>query len=289
MPLKRKGRTEEEKGSERRVRRQSDNSDFSDLVERIHPVEELPHTIAALFYGKAGTGKTTLAASFPAPVLILDIREKGTDSISDVKGVEALSVQSWDDFEKAYWFLKSGKHKFKTVVADALSQLQDLAMDSVRDELGKDDDDLISQKMWGMISGKMKTWIINYRDLIDEGINVVFLSHTRKTEGGDVEDNEVDPSIGPRLMPSVASVATASVKILGNTFIRESFETEGNKKKRVVEYCMRLGPHGVFETKIRQPKGSFTPDILVDPDYEKLLAIMKGDYNKPARKLIKRK
>lgn len=287
MAMRRKGRTEETTPSRRRA---SDNSDYSDILDRIKPVEELPLVIAALFYGKAGTGKTTLAASFPGPVLHLDIREKGTDSIADVKGVDTIQVKTWDDFEKLYWYLKTGKHKYKSVIVDALSQLQDLATDATREEFNKDANDLITKQMWGSISGKMKTWIINYRDLIEEDINVVFLSHIRKTEGEDIEDNEVDPTIGPRLMPSVASVATAAVKILGNTFIREHYESDGNKKKRVVEYCMRLGPHGVFETKIRQPKGSITPDILVDPDYEKLKQVMRGEYQPAVRKsTVKRK
>jgi hypothetical protein len=275
------------KGS-RVASRSTDPSDFDDLVSRITPVHELPLIVAALFYGKAGTGKTTLAATFPGPILHLDIREKGTDSISDVKGVDTVDILTWPDFEKAYWYLKSGKAKYKTVIVDAVTQLQDLAMSSVVGEAGKKEDDVVSQRMWGMISGRMKTWIVNYRDLVEESVNVVFLAHTRKNEGEETEDNEVAPEIGPRLMPSVASVLTACVKIIGNTFIQESFTKEENRKIRNVKYCMRLGPHGVYETKIRQPKGSFTPDILEDPSYAKLVSIMKGEFNQPVRKLKKR-
>lgn len=275
------------KGSPSRV--ETNNADFEDIVERIKPVHTLPLVIAALFYGKAGTGKTTLFATFPGPLLHLDVREKGTDSIADLKGVDTLDVTDWDEVEKIYWYLKSGKHKYKTVGIDVVTSLQDLAIASVRKELRRDEEDLVSQKMWGMVSGKMKTWLLNYRDLVEEGINVVFLAHTRKTEGEEVEDEEIAPEIGPRLMPSVASTLTASVKIIGNTFIREYFETDGKKKTRHVEYCMRLGPHGVYETKIRQPKGSYTPDILVDPSYDKLVRVMKGEFNKPARTLTRKK
>ena len=50
------------------------------------PVEHLPSVLAVLLYGRSGTGKTTIAASFPTPLLLLDIREKGTDSVANVKG-----------------------------------------------------------------------------------------------------------------------------------------------------------------------------------------------------------
>jgi len=50
------------------------------------------------------------------------------------------------------------------------------------------------------------------------------------------------------------------------------------------EYCLRIGPHAYYNTKIRQPKGSFTPDILKDPSYDKLVSLMKGDFKKPEPK-----
>lgn len=64
--------------------------------------------------------------------------------------------------------------------------------------------------------------------------------------------------------------------------------------KRSVVYCMRIGPHAYYETKIRQPKGSFTPDIIENPDYNVMVSLMKGELQpapvqeSPARKLLKK-
>ena len=176
------------------------------------------------------------------------------------------------------------------MILDAVTQLQDLAMDSILAEQGKESGTVISQRAWGMISGKMKTWIVNYRDLIDDGIHVVFLAHTRKNAGEESEDDEVNPDFGPRVMPSVASVLEAAVKLTGNTFIREQYKrTDDNKKIRQVDYCMRLGPHGFYDTKIRLPKGTYVPDILIDPTYDKLMQIIKGEFQPAVRKAIKRR
>ena len=155
--------------------------------------------------------------------------------------------------------------------------------------------EIVTKRQWGSAAGKLKTWIINYRDLVDRDLNVVFLAHDRVNEGDEGEDGELTPTVGPRLMPSVASIMTASVKLIGNTFIRETHEKlEGGKMKRNVVYCMRIGPHAYYETKIRQPKGSFTPDIIENPDYNVMVSLMKGEFKpepkqEPAnRKLLKK-
>lgn len=273
------------------------NTDFTSVLDKIKPVSSLGLVLAALFYGRAGTGKTTVSATFPKPVLHLDIREKGTDSISDMEDVDTIQINSWDDFEGVYWYLASDQNKYRTVVIDAVSQLQDFAVEQAMLDDKKEIGELVTKRQWGQAAGKLKTWMINYRDLVDSDINVVFLAHDRTRDGEESEDGEMSPTVGPRLMPSVASVLTASVKLIGNTFIRETHEkSPSGKMIRKVEYCMRIGPHAFYETKIRQPKGSFTPGVIANPDYNVLVSLMKGEIEpepEPApsttgKKLLKR-
>lgn len=269
----------------KKVTRKKNPTKYGDIMNRIQPVSSMGLILAALFYGRAGTGKTTLSSTFPKPLLLLDIREKGTDSISDVEDVDVLQVQSWVEFEQVYWFLISDKNKYKTVVVDAVSQLQDFAVEEAQ---GDNPGDIISKRQWGTAAGKLKTWIINYRDLVDRGINVVFLAHDRVHDSDEGEDGELSPSVGPRLMPSVASVLTASVKVIGNTFIQEVTEKTGKGKiRRKIAYCMRIGPHAYYETKVRQPKGSFTPGVMKNPDYNSIVSLMKGEL-KPDKPVIRK-
>jgi AAA domain len=248
-------------------------------------VEHLPAVLAVLAWGRSGTGKTTFAATFPKPLLLLDVREKGTDSVSNVKGVKVGQITSWDEFEAVYWYLEGGQHDYKTVVIDQVTQLQNLAIAKAKKDQGKDEDDASSKRTFGVASGLMNQWLLNYRDLIDKGIHVVFLAHDRTTRGDedDAGDDQIQPEVGPRLMPSVASLVNGAVKIIGNTYIRERFHVDLKakikKKIREVEYGMRIGPHAYYTTKVRSPVGIAAPDTVVDPTYEKLLAIMRGDYS----------
>ncbi len=253
----------------------------SPLEKRIKPVHALESAMAALFYGRPGTGKTTVAATFPKPALLLDVKDKGTDSISNVSGINVLSIESWQDIEDVYWGLADGTLKYKTVIIDPVSTLQDVAMLKVLEDDGKKPGDQIAQRNWGNAAGLMKTWITNYRDLIDSGINVVFLAHDRATDGDEGDDGALDPSVGARLMPSVASFLNGAVGVIGNTIIRENVTLVNNKKQRRAEYAMRLGPHAYYTTKMRNPKGTPLPDILTDPTYDKLVAIMRGAWQAP--------
>lgn len=248
------------------------------------PVEHLPEVLAVLAWGRSGTGKTTFASTFPKPILLLDVREKGTDSVSNVKGLKVGEITSWDEFESVYWYLEKGHHDFKTVVVDQVTQLQDLAMVKAKRDEGKNETDPATQRIFGQAGGLMKQWLLNYRDLIDKGIHVVFLAHDRVTRGeedGSGED-QIEPEVGPRVMPSVASFLNGAVKVIGNTYIRENYTIMNKRKVRNVEYGMRLGPHAYFTTKVRSPVGIAAPDTIVDPTFEKLLAIMRGNYSKTA-------
>lgn len=251
---------------------------FAELKAKIKPVSELPLFISALFYGRSGSGKTTVAASFPKPALLIDISEQGTDSIFDVEGVDVIQITTWDEFEEIYWMLKK-EGDYKTVILDQVTTLQDLCQRTVLEE--ESSNGKMSLRLFGEVSSRMKTWILSYRDLVLEGIHVVFLAHDRTfgDDDGD-EDNQIEPTVGPRLMPSVAAMIAGAVKIVGCTFIQEKLgEKKPNQKtrERTVRYCMRLGAHGTYTTKLRTSKNNPVPRVVANPTYEALVAIMRHD------------
>lgn len=258
-----------------------------DPIEKlIMPVKELPMVLSALFYGRSGTGKTTLACTFPGPILLLDFRERGTDSVYDVEDLDIINITDWDLVDPVFWYIKNHVTKYKTVVIDQVSAMQDLCQAKVMQEEEKTQ---MSQRLFGEVSNRMKTWLLNYRDLTDDGINVVFLAHDRQSSTESEDDEQIDPSIGARLMPSVAGTLNGAVKVIGNTYIRERFgprDKETKKRERNVDYGIRVGPHGVYVTKIRALKGTDVPESILDPTYEKIVAAMRSTKKKVVKPVV---
>lgn len=237
---------------------------------------------STVLYGRSGTGKTTLAASWPKPILLLDIGDRGTDSIADVKKVDRTDIGEWDQFEQTYWWLREEEGAgYQTALIDTVSMLQRLAEAKVQ---GIDPQDLeentwgsMKRGQWGEVASMMKMWLNRFRDL---PLNVVFIAQDR-TFNFDDESNESDnilmPEVGPGLAPSVAKTLNASVSIIGNTFIRARTETTKRKTKRkIVEYCLRIGPNPIYTTKIRKPKGVELPDVIINPTYDAIIEVIKG-------------
>lgn len=268
----------------RRTRTKARTNDYRAIRKKILAAGDLPPEIQVVLYGKAGTGKTTLAATFPKPVLFIDCSEKGTDSVRDVEEVDVLRAESWEDVDHAYWFLKKDDHNYKTVVVDTMSQAQDLRIQKVMEDKGKSISvgsegqwGSMARKDWGTVSAALKSFIISMRDL--PNVNVIFVAHDRVFGGEEEEDESViAPSVGPRLMPSVATTLNGAVSIIGNTFIRETVSKKRVGKRvreeRKIEYCLRIGPNAYYVTKIRKPRRRQLPDVIADPSYDSLLSFI---------------
>lgn len=242
-----------------------------------------------VFYGRSGSGKTTLSLSFPGKILLLDIKDRGTDSVADIPSSEAvgMSVESWEDFEMVYYYLLKNPEEYATIVLDTMSQLQQLCVEHVIGSRKSGSKALgewgtLTKGDWGDVSSLMKQWITQYRDLQDIGIEVVFIAQDRVFNMEDEDpDTMLTPEVGPRLTPSVASHLNAAVSVIGYTFIREKTlikEVKGKKKEiKRTEYCLRIGPNPVFVTKARKPKHLQLPDVIVDPTYDSIIDILTGE------------
>ena len=248
------------------------------VVRGIKSVEDLDENHVVLLYGKSGRGKTKTAATFPGPVLFIDINnEKGLKTVKKVKGLKFARVKTWKDFQELYWHLRDDSPDYKTIVLDQITGLQDLGMKAVRAHFKLDDDEPFEGfKKWGKLSGDMKQWLSSYRELSDL-YNVVFIAHERAFDEG--ESDDLDPSVGARVIPSVGDFVAGACDIIGQSFIRSRKE-KNNKGKTisVPEYCLRVGPHPIYTTKIRRPaEAGPLPEFIVDPTYRKLVAIESGE------------
>jgi len=259
-----------------------DTTDYSEVIKRIKSVdEELLSKMTAVFWGRTGTGKTTLLSTFPKPILILDMREEGTDSVANLgKDVKVIVIQDWNEIEQIYWYLKGGKHGFKTIGWDTVSQSQDLCIREVMRKSGKKPGDHMSEGTWGTVSSKLKYWLLEYRDL---PMNVVFNAHDRVNKV-DEDEEQLIPEVGPQVIPSVAKTMTGAVKVIGHTFIKEVTKKTSKGLEVYNEYRLRISPHSIYQARIRKPMGAYAPSTIKDPTYEKLVKIMKGEHKPPTKK-----
>lgn len=244
-----------------------------------------------VLYGRSGTGKTTLACTFPKPLLLLDLKDDGTDSVADVKGVTFRRISSVEEYEEMIEWLQQHPDKFKSVVTDTCSQLQEMALQELFGErklkkgqrLG--DWGTMRQQDWGRLSATMKSLLIDMRDLTPHGINMVFIAQD-KIFTGETEDRpgmgEIDPEVGPALITSVAKILNAAVSVIGHTFIdTKEIKKEVNGKKKVTgekaQFGLRVGPNSVYTAKIRKSRATEVPSRIYDPTYADLLDIILGE------------
>jgi hypothetical protein len=261
-----------------------EHDDEDDDLET-YPVADTPDYRSTVIYGRSNTGKTTLASTWPKPMLFLDIRDRGTDSISDVEGISVFKVESVEDFKKAYWYLKKHPKKYKTVVVDTVSQLQQVAIKERANKSGKNaakagEWGTMTKQDWAAVSSLMKEWLVNYRDLQDLGINVVFIAQDRVFNTEDEEDTEgnmIAPEVGPSLSPATAKFLNAAVTIIGNTYIRLRPGDKKKGRKEKIQYCLRIGPNPTYVTKMRKKRSVVIPSSIVDPTYDEVMEIIKGE------------
>lgn len=257
----------------------------------VRPVSSIKRNISAVIYGRSGTGKTTLAATAPKKQLYLDVRDEGTDSIADVKDIDVVEIDEFASFEETYWWLRKNPDRYKSIVIDTVSQLQTIVAQEVaaskNKEVGRDGPKWgeLTQRDWGTISSIMKEWLGNYRDLTRLGMDVIFIAQDRtfnfSEDYDEGEEGLLVPEVGPALSPSIARSLNASVSVIGHTFVRERKivkEVKGKKKSRtVVEYCLGLSPNPVYIRKVRKPRDVEVPDAIVDPHWDDIVDIIRGD------------
>ena len=144
--------------------------------------------------GEGGVGKTTLASTFPNPVILRT--EDGTLSLSDRENVALLPVaKTVEECFKYVQMLGEEEHEFKTLVIDSVTQLNTLIEKEILESDPKAKS--LNQTMGGYGAGysavsevhrKFREWCGMLSE--DKGMNIVFIAHT-DTET--IEQPDQDP------------------------------------------------------------------------------------------------
>lgn len=261
------------------------------IEDFIEPISFEDECLRVLLYGESGTGKTTFWGTFPGPILAIvcsggnrtgELRSLNTPEMK--KKVKRLTLDDSSKMAELIPYLQEGK--FKTVVLDHVSGLQDLILKEI---LGLDE--LPAQKHWGLATqqqyGQCTQQTKEYcRALLNLNSHIVIIGQER-TFGGREEgfDGEViSPTRGVAVTPSLAGWLNPACDYVLQAFKRPKMietvtkvgkkQVKTRKRGKGVEYCLRCEPHDIYYTKFRIPRGKEIPDVLVDPSYDKLAKLL---------------
>lgn len=268
-----------------------------DILDRIKPLGYGGNDyIKLLLYGESNTGKTTFWSTFKEKILAITVKTgKGEPeefrSIRTAENRKRISTFAIEHSSELPELLDRIGDDYETVVLDHVSGFQDLVLKEI---LGLDE--IPEQKNWGLAQqqdyGECTLMCkVLLRRMLNHPKNVVFIAHQRvfgNEEGG---SSELPMMIGAELMPKLARWLNGQVSYIGQMFRRQKEVIKKVTKKKNgklitkerrlpgkgTDYCLRIGDEShVYMTKFRKPRqyGS-VPDLIVDPDYNKLLKLIK--------------
>lgn len=142
------------------------------------------HFLKVLIYGPSKAGKTTFAGT--AKDAVFASAEGGLLAIAKKKPQNA-KIKTFKDLNEFYLFLASGKHKYKTVVIDSISEVNDIIKDEIEQRVGR----TMQQQDWGEHTKKVIGLLRKFRDL---PMNVIMIALEKY-----INDEEKIKKIVPQL------------------------------------------------------------------------------------------
>lgn len=186
-----------------------------------------------LIYGAEGVGKTSFAAQFPKPLLMLGIKESGYQDLEEAgdmpPGIEFQYLNDWNKFLK---ILKEAD-EYKTVVIDGISGLQQILFDYVKQTMYSND----TAKFTAYYSGPRQSSPLVFMEienilenLRQVGTNVILLGHM-KTEQVPNALGQAYSTHAPDMDEGIRGIITKWAQAILFMNLDVSFESKQSNKK----------------------------------------------------------
>jgi hypothetical protein len=136
---------------------------------------EIQRSLTIMVYGEPKVGKSSFAVTSPYPRLMLDvegghrflpINVKYWDPLREEPPVAdgswdtvVVQVRNYEDVIKAFQWLQTGKHQFKSLIIDSISELQVKCMDQIAGT------EQLKMQQWGELLRHMGALLRDLRDL----------------------------------------------------------------------------------------------------------------------------
>lgn len=268
------------------------------MLSRIKPIGFSPEDgLNVLLYGQSGSGKTTIAGTFPGNILWAvcsgtdenpgELRSLDTPEYRDK--VDAVTIRKSAELREVIAYCAEGG--YSTFVLDHASGLAHLILQEILglqklpEQLGWG---LATQQQYGQQIQQAKEY---FRAALNLRCNTVIVAQERvfnsKDDGG---TDMVRPTIGAALSPSLTGWLAPACDYVVQAYKTQRTETSevkigtksviSTQKIKGVEYRLRTGPDELVQTKFRVPReyADRIPPSISDPNYDKILAVIRGEY-----------
>ena len=144
-------------------------------------MSEIQRSLTVMVYGVSKVGKSTFAVTAPYPRLMLDVEGghrflpivvKYWDPLREEPPIAdgtwdtvVVTVRNYDTVIKVYQWLQLGKHHFKSLIIDSISELQVKCMDSIAGT------EQMKMQQWGELLRHMGGLLRDLRDLTMHATN----------------------------------------------------------------------------------------------------------------------
>lgn len=241
---------------------------LDDIKARIMPASQSAGPLKMCVYGQQKIGKTWFSGSSNLKTLIVDCREKGTETVADRPNVDVYGITRYSEIDDAFRLLHSGQHDYEVVSIDTISMLAMLCRKWVLGPQSLDPMVLPASpefKQWNQVTEAIENVILDWRDL---PYHVLFLAQERVFTVKNDEGDELVEEVGPALPPQASKTLLSAVGTIGRLYTEE-VEIEG---KTVVQRRMLVSPHERFRAGSRIKK---LPRVIANPTLGGLLAHRK--------------
>lgn len=201
-----------------------------------------------LLYGAPGSGKTTIAGTFPKP-LYLNI-EAGVNTLVG-QDIDFVDITEWEDIKDVYNQLRNGEIKYESVIIDSVTELmkkRGLEIAGSKDQL--------SMRDWGILIKDIEDMMRRFRDLSQ---HVLFIFAEQEEKDGDRIVKR--PSVSGKSLPTTAC---GMVDLVGYTKVL---------KEKTIKYVTQFTPDEIVyaKSRFRNIKGD-----VEDTSFKILKSLMKG-------------
>jgi hypothetical protein len=228
--------------------------------------------VSMIVYGKSKSGKSTLGDTTPKPRLVLDA-EMGSRFTPSKKIVwdptkskppepgdwetAIVPVRDYSTVLRAYEWLTSGQHPFRSVVMDSVSEVQQRAVDSL---VGVNPMQL---QDWGTLLRQVSDLVRKFRDLTTNPVRpldaVVFIAMARQRQDGILQ---------PHVQGALATTLPYYTDVLA--YLGVVHDEAGQPVRRLL-----VGPTPGYETGERV--GGRLGTFLDNPNVADMLAMIRDD------------